>query len=313
MINISQLSERWTQRESFSNGQVIIHDGEAPDGKMYIIETGTVCIYKNYKDVGELLITELNQGDFFGEMTLFLQKRRTATVVAKTEVTVLTIDRRHTLKFLETQPEATFSLIRALCLRLEATTESSADNSIKYEEDLTSLNEEMTALEQTANTDALTGVYNRRFFMESIPLMISSVIREGKTPFVVLFDLDHFKKVNDTYGHQAGDYVLQCFAKLINESVRTSDIFARYGGEEFIMLISCAAKEDAQGFLERIRVKINNLVINFEGTLIPITSSIGVSAAASEKKEDIDTAIAYSDRALYIAKDEGRNRVIFYY
>jgi diguanylate cyclase (GGDEF)-like protein len=141
--------------------------------------------------------------------------------------------------------------------------------------------------------------------------MISSTLRESKIPYIVLFDLDHFKKVNDTYGHQAGDYVLQCFATLVSDSVRASDIFARYGGEEFIMLISCSCEDDAFTFIDRLRVKIMNLHIDFEGTVIPITSSIGVAAVASADESDVEAAIAFADQALYKAKNEGRNRVKF--
>ena len=312
MIMIDHLSESWTQRETFPKGHIIIYDGEAPDGKMYIIEKGSVGIYKNYRNAGEIRIAGLNKWDFFGEMTLFLQKRRTATVVAESDVEVLTIDRSHALEFLKTQPEATFSLIKSLCLRLENTTENSADNSVRYEEDLSVLTEEINALEHTANTDALTGVFNRRFFMESVPLIIHTTYRDNKVPYVILFDLDHFKKVNDTYGHQAGDYVLQCFASLVHNSVRAGDIFARYGGEEFIMLISCGNKGNAKTLMERLRDEIMNLQINFEGTAIPITSSIGISAVQSGNKEDIEAAIAFADQALYKAKKEGRNRVVFY-
>jgi len=312
MININHLSESWTTRESFPKGHIIIQDGEAPDGRMYIIESGTVKVYKNYKEVGEILIAEFGKGDFFGEMTLFLQKRRTATVVAETDVIVLTIDRARTLEFLGTQPEAAYTLIRALCLRLENTTENSADNSVRYEEDLTLLNKEKSILEQTANTDALTGVYNRRFFMESVKLLIYNSLREDKESYLVLFDLDYFKKVNDTYGHQAGDYVLQRFAALVSDMVRTGDLFARYGGEEFIMLISCNQKEEALMLLERIRISIMELVIDFEGTIIPITSSIGVAKVSAAEKDDVEAAIAHADQALYKAKNEGRNKVIFF-
>ena len=295
MINIDLLSESWTRQEALPKGCVIISDGEAPDGKMYIIKSGCVGIYKNYKKPGEICITKLNQGEFFGEMTLFLQKRRTATVVAETDVTVLTIDRIHALEFLQTQPQATFSLIRTLCLRLENTTENSADNSARYEEDLSILNDEKNALEQTAYTDALTGVYNRRYFMESAPKLIQTALRDEKNPFIVLFDLDYFKKVNDTYGHQAGDHVLQSFASLVSDSVRTNDMFARYGGEEFIMLISCSYPEDAKILLDRIRISIMNLVIEFEGAVIPVTSSIGICPVPSGDKGDIEAAIANAD------------------
>jgi len=312
MINIEHLSESWTCREKFPKGHVIIHDGEAPDGKMYIIEKGSVGVCKNYRNQGEIRIAELHQEDFFGEMNFFLQKRRTATVVAETEVTALSIERGRALEFLKTQPEATFSLIKSLCKRLENTTLNSADNNIKYEEDILVLNDEKITLEQTANTDALTGVHNRRFFMESVPLIISGALRENKIPYIVLFDLDHFKKVNDTYGHQAGDYVLQCFAELVSDSVRTSDIFARYGGEEFIMLISCSTEDDALTFVDRLRVKIMNLQIDFESTVIPITSSIGVAAVSSADESDVEAAIAFADQALYTAKNEGRNKVVIF-
>ena len=312
MINVELLSEDWTYRETFPKGHVIIVDGEAPDGKMHIIEKGSVGIYKNYQSKGEIRITELSEGDFFGEMNLFLQKRRTATVVAKTDVTTIAIERVDALKFLETQPEATFSLIQTLCKRLENTTLNSADNSARYEEDLLILNDEKMLLEKSANTDALTGAYNRRFFMDSIPFMIPNALREEKLPFLVLFDLDHFKKVNDTYGHQAGDFVLQCFAEMVSDTVRASDIFARYGGEEFIMLISCGTKADARTLIERIRLRIMDSIIEYEDKVIPITASIGVATVQSGDQKDIDSAIALADKALYTAKSDGRNRVVFH-
>ena len=312
MINIKLLSETWTMQESFPKGQIIISDGEELDGKMYIIKEGTVGVYKNFRKQGEICVAELVHGDSFGEMELFMEINRTATCIAEEDVTAFVIDRAHALDFFRNEPEATLALIKALCVRLTNTTKSTAKARMDYDVDVSALNNEVSMLEHSANTDPLTGIFNRRFFMASITLMINNAFRDFKTSYIVLFDLDHFKKINDTYGHQAGDDVLKAFAIMANKSARVGDLFARYGGEEFIMLVSCNEKESVSTLIERIREKTMKMNVEFEGNVIPVTTSIGVSSVLSGSDNDIEAAIAQADQALYKAKSEGRNRMVFY-
>ncbi|MCL2699795.1 MAG: cyclic nucleotide-binding domain-containing protein, partial [Defluviitaleaceae bacterium] len=111
MINIENLSENWTQTETFTKGQVIISEGESTNGKMYIIQKGSVAVYKNYRKYGEICIADLPTGAIFGEMELLLNMERTDSIVATEDVTTLVIERADAFEFLKNRPEVTFSLI----------------------------------------------------------------------------------------------------------------------------------------------------------------------------------------------------------
>jgi len=168
-------------------------------------------------------------------------------------------------------------------------------------------------LKEMANTDALTDIFNRRFFMELSEIQISRSLRTGIDCFVIIFDLDFFKKVNDTYGHQAGDKVLKEVAHRVKNTIRAYDILGRYGGEEFIIFMTAAKaikKDDVINAAERIRLEICNKPVEYEGLQIPISASFGISYASP--KYDMDTATKYADEALYKAKNTGRNKVVFY-
>jgi diguanylate cyclase (GGDEF)-like protein len=123
-----------------------------------------------------------------------------------------------------------------------------------------------------------------------------------------MIDIDHFKKVNDTYGHQAGDFVLASTAKIILAKMRSSDYVCRYGGEEFIAILPGTELAGAARAAEKIRQEIANFVYDLDGTTIPITASFGV-AQLNPDKEDGKKTIARADAALYRAKQAGRNRV----
>ena len=168
-------------------------------------------------------------------------------------------------------------------------------------------------LKELANHDALTGVYNRRFFMELASFQIARSLREKIDCFVVIFDLDHFKAVNDTHGHLAGDKVLKDVAQHVKKMIRPYDVLGRYGGEEFIMLISDTKKIDKANVIstaERIREEICKTPIEFENRDIMISASFGIAYVTTQN--DLLTATKCADKALYQAKEAGRNRVVFY-
>ena len=168
-------------------------------------------------------------------------------------------------------------------------------------------------LKEIANHDALTGVYNRRFFSELAHMQISRSIRTGIDCFAVMFDLDHFKAVNDTYGHLAGDKVLKEVAQRVKNAIRPYDIFGRYGGEEFVILITDVKpnnKTNTLNTVERIRSEVCKEPVDFEGTQISVSASFGIAFAAP--KNDLTEALKCADEALYQAKEGGRNRVVFF-
>jgi diguanylate cyclase (GGDEF)-like protein/PAS domain S-box-containing protein len=162
-------------------------------------------------------------------------------------------------------------------------------------------------LARLARTDVLTGVTNRRYFFELAENEYQRFLRYQHALTIILFDIDHFKQVNDRYGHHAGDHVLKHFASRSQNMLRTSDVFARYGGEEFIALLIETTQESALETAERIRREIQSLQINFEGTPIPITTSIGLAFAEPDAK--LEKLIDMADKALYQSKQNGRNQV----
>ncbi len=155
-------------------------------------------------------------------------------------------------------------------------------------------------------TDPLTKVYNRQFLYNKLPEEISRFTRY-KTPLsLILFDVDYFKKFNDTYGHNAGDYILKNLATVVRQSIRSVDMLVRYGGEEFLILSPESAIDDAFAIAERIRQEIEKTEFLFEEKNLKITISLGVSQYRFGLTPE--EFIRDTDRALYMAKQNGRNR-----
>lgn len=170
-------------------------------------------------------------------------------------------------------------------------------------------NELVKKLEQLANTDSLTGVWNRRYFLIRANQEINRSQRYNLPFSLLLIDIDHFKKVNDTYGHNIGDEVIISMTKIVFKHLRQVDCFGRLGGEEFVILLPETDIEQAVIVAERIRANINNQSITVDNKQLYITVSIGV---ASYNLVDlvIDSIIQRADQAVYQAKNQGRNRVI---
>ena len=163
---------------------------------------------------------------------------------------------------------------------------------------------------ERASTDSLTGVYNRRTFEELADAQLSRARRQRTPVSLLMLDLDHFKRVNDTHGHQAGDHVLAAFAALVRTCLRKEDLLARYGGEEFVVMLPGATPTQATALAERIREVIANSPVKTPAQEIPIAVSIGVTSEAGNRLPPLDDMIARADEALYRAKNEGRNRVV---
>ena len=157
--------------------------------------------------------------------------------------------------------------------------------------------------------DGLTGIYNRRFFDYKLKEEFHRHRRYKRPLSLIIFDIDFFKKVNDTYGHQGGDFVLKEIAAVVGGSIRETDFLARYGGEEFCCLLPETPKEAAVTLAERLRKKVQTHEMTFEDTQIKVTISLGVSATGIVS-ENPDVLIQEADAFLYEAKKRGRNRVV---
>ncbi len=171
-----------------------------------------------------------------------------------------------------------------------------------------SLNDRFGREEEASRTDSLTGLPNRRGFLEAGDGALARSRRSGRPVSVVLSDLDHFKRVNDTLGHAAGDEVLKAVAEAIRGSLRAQDVAARWGGEEFILLLPDTGREGALHVAEQARSAIAGLTMEYAGTPIRITLSLG--AAEHQRGRNLEETIAQADAALYLAKQEGRDRVV---
>ena len=175
------------------------------------------------------------------------------------------------------------------------------------EKELLEANERLTLMSQT---DALTGLDNRRHLNERIDEMFSHAKRLNEPFSLVMCDLDKFKSVNDTYGHQAGDEVLKQLAAILKDEAREIDRVGRYGGEEFMLLLPGTVLDAAVTFAERVRKRIEGHTFTFaEGTLTR-TSSFGVAGWPHPKIEQSDDLVRTADDALYVAKETGRNKVV---
>jgi len=163
-------------------------------------------------------------------------------------------------------------------------------------------------LQTLSTTDRLTGLYNRGHWEESLKLEYARHSRYDTPATLVMFDIDHFKRVNDTYGHQAGDKVIQCVSETVREHVRDVDIAGRYGGEEFAVLLPDTAKAGGAIFAERLRKAVEAREVMHDGQRIRCTISLGV-ADLSHSMLDYKHLIERADQALYASKGNGRNQV----
>lgn len=175
------------------------------------------------------------------------------------------------------------------------------------EADLEKANEKLTEISMT---DGLTGVDNRRALERRLKDQFEHSLRLNEPVAVVMCDIDKFKSVNDTYGHQAGDEVLKQFAQILMGEAREIDRVGRYGGEEFLLLLPGTVLDAAVTFAERVREKIEQHTFSYDGGTLSRTMSCGVAACPHPRIESRDGLIKAADEALYVAKETGRNRVV---
>ncbi len=176
------------------------------------------------------------------------------------------------------------------------------------------LEEKNKKLDNLANIDGLTGAYNHRFFQNVLEQECKRAARNNSTLALLLVDIDHFKKVNDTYGHQVGDFILAQFCKTLQNNIRQYDVLARYGGEEFVIILPETSVADALIVGEKLRAIIESTVFDDNREKYQVTASFGLagSAPATDDNFSKNVLISEADQALYEAKEKGRNRVVGY-
>ena len=177
----------------------------------------------------------------------------------------------------------------------------------ELEEKITTLEEELNKTKIENMKDPLTGLLTRKSFTDEVVRIESSYVRINTQYAVVFFDLDHFKKINDTYGHECGDVVLSTFGKILNKSIRDHDIVGRYGGEEFVAIIHFNLNRELLQFLKRIKTIVTENSFLYKGQKIKVTFSAGVALRGSY--DSYENTLQKADMLLYQAKENGRNKI----
>lgn len=172
-------------------------------------------------------------------------------------------------------------------------------------DDITDLEAEKARIEEMANRDYLTQLHNRRYFFDVAEKIFENALRDHMTLAVVMMDIDHFKSINDRYGHDVGDRVLQHVSQILAENTRKSDVLARFGGEEFCLLLTQVNPETALSVTEKLRSLVAESVLEVGGEEVDVTISCGVS---SSMEDALDKMIHRADAMLYRSKQNGRNR-----
>jgi diguanylate cyclase (GGDEF)-like protein len=263
---------------------------------LYLLLEGQVEIYIDEEDIPLKIIFA---GDIVGEISLIDQKLATASAITLCECKVIIITEESIWKLVEQSHPFTINLLHLITNRFRGVN-SQVVSSMKKQR----------LSEHKAIVDDLTKLYSRGWLNDNFEPLLERC-KYDQHPFsYMMIDIDHFKKINDTYGHQAGDFVLQVTGETLRNLSRTTDYVARYGGEEMAMLLLNTEVADALIIAERIRKTIEKKAIEYEkGKTLNITVSIGVTALT--KSETSANLIKQADEALYYAKRHGRNQVKF--
>jgi diguanylate cyclase (GGDEF)-like protein len=273
-------------------GQVLWNEGDPGDTVVLVLE-GVLEVLHEVADGEVAVLRTMDSGSVVGEIAMTDGRGRSAAVRAQTEARILRIPAPDFRLLLKQQPEM---LEQLYWLQVER---------------VRSLTRQVTRTHRRAITDRLTGLYNFGFFRERLELELDRARHTGDAVSLVLFDIDHFKRFNDTNGHQEGNVVLAGVAEILKTTGRRGDIMARYGGEEFVALLYGAGREEAASFAEAVRETV--LGREFPGGRTQpggrVTLSAGVATFPADAEAD-EALIKAADENLYRAKEGGRNRVV---
>ncbi len=273
-------------------GDVLIHRGELRD-ELYLVLRGRLGVV-----VGGVSVASIPAGQTVGELALIEPHPACADVVALAPSRVLALDAATFWDIVRESHQVALNMLRVLAARVRQSTFQ-----------LGTIDAQRQALEALSRTDALTGLANRRWLDETLPRLLTRAATDGSPLSLALLDIDHFKTVNDTWGHGVGDRVLTAVAEVIRCVVRPTDFAARVGGEEMLIILPATPIEGARIAAERVRHAIRGAsILDDAGRELPmITASFGV--AGREDADTPDTLLARADGWLYEAKRSGRDRV----
>ncbi|HEX5062726.1 MAG TPA: GGDEF domain-containing protein [Kofleriaceae bacterium] len=278
-------------------GDVLLTLGQ-PNDTMYMILSGELSIHLE-GPTSEAVAT-LGPGETVGELSVIDQSPASAYVVAAEPTRLLAIDEPRFWNLVNASHDFAINLLLSLAKRLRANN-STVSTNIKLQREY----------KRNALIDGLTGLYNRRWIDEALPRFVQRYGRGGQPLTVLMIDVDHFKRFNDTYGHAMGDQVLVRVGQALRASLRPTDHVARYGGEEFLVILPDTVGDAAEIVANRLRTAVSDIdLVQADGTAIPrITISLGGGSLRSG--QTMKALLGHADEALYQSKANGRDRVTF--
>lgn len=275
-------------------GEKVI-DPENNIRRLIILLEGKLCAKMNSSEETSFE-HEILPGHCAGEMSVFDNIDPSAAVYAKEKSTLLEIPAEVAMSMLKSSHELCLNFLHILSQRIRN------NNKIVCEEQY-----HIRCMEEYAKVDPMTGLHNRRWLEEMYTREMSRSNKGNFKLSALMMDIDHFKNVNDTYGHLVGDQVLISVAQALIRSLRPSDMPVRYGGEEFTVFLPSATGDNARMVAERIRKNVENMSIALaDGTILQVTISIGIAERINA--DTVSSIIERADKALYYAKENGRNR-----
>jgi diguanylate cyclase (GGDEF)-like protein len=257
---------------------------------IYLVLGG--CLSVHLDSLDHIPLGFLQAGECIGEISILDQQNPSAFVVASEAATVLAIPCQMLWALLDESPQIARNLLYILAQRTRS------DHAI------------ILAQEQYAYIDILTGLRNRRWLEVSYARVQKRLQFDGRCLCLIMVDVDHFKRVNDQYGHPAGDRMLYAVAQSLVNLMRPNDMIVRFGGEEFIVLLPDLDLPEAMTIAERLRAGIAALKIRIDGVLEPLAVTVSLGVARMLPSETLEMLVARADVALYRAKAGGRNRVV---
>ena len=284
-------------------GQTLFHEGDQGND-LYIIAEGAAAVSIKLPDGGGKEIARFAPGDFFGEMSIFDNAPRSASCKALERSVLYSLSKDAFTDIIAAHPELALKLmyrmLNVTTQRLRGTSEFVSEMVLWGE-----------GARKRAVTDELTGVYNRRFLEDSLANYVADAKEKGEPLSFVMVDLDHFRQINELYGHPKGDATVRSSAQLFRSLLRESDVIARYGGDEFVIIMPRTDPAHATALMAGVCAEVARLEIlkDMKGAITTVTASMGV-AGFPLHAADLSGLRAAADAALYRAKEEGRNRAV---
>ncbi len=277
----------------FPAGSELLAPGK-PNSNLYLVLSGRLSVHLGDKSYTPHVVFEA--GDCAGEMSILDAKPVSAFVVSQENCRLMVIRQETVWALINASHGVSRNLLYILSGRMRYDNEALV-NSIKLQREY----------EHVASTDGLTGLHNRRWLDDSFRRQMNRCERNGQACSIIMLDIDHFKQMNDRFGHLAGDRVLCTVAQVLLNMLRPTDLVARYGGEEFALCLPETPLKGAWNIADRLRKAIANTPTPFEeGKLLP-AANVSLGIAAMQPNQSLDSLLSAADTALYRAKANGRN------